>query len=65
MFKLKIQTKNESLTIPLAEAESLYDARAIAHFLFDNLKESSMVKVLNSENDVLWRLENDQKAVHL
>jgi hypothetical protein len=65
MFKVKIQTKSEDITIPLAEAENLYDAREIAQFLFDNLKESSRVrvKVLDSENEVLWRLENDLNTV--
>jgi hypothetical protein len=61
MFKVKIQTKNEDITIPLAEAENLYDAREIAQFLVNNLKENSRIKVLNSENEVLWRMETQQE----
>lgn len=58
MFKVKIQVNDESVTIPLAETESLYDAREIARFLAGNISESgAVVKVLNAENEVLWRME--------
>jgi|LakMenEpi03Aug12_release.lakeMendotaPanAssembly.Ray.scaffolds.fasta_scaffold2079159_1 hypothetical protein len=63
MFKVKIQTQNEDITIPLAEIENLYDTREIAQFLANNLKTNSRIKVLNSENEVLWRMETDENKV--